>query len=114
MKPIHYEPLPENFTHKAHGFDYSLIERIGDVAWYESRYVNGLTLQGYLVAIIRRSKSSTPPSGKTQPAKEELPRRSHFGRYGWFFMPTSKEIARRRFEELVEKRQVLEVDKVAA
>ena len=52
-----YEKLPKFIKHKKQGFDYSLIEREGRIAWYEARYLNGSELVGYVVVKIRVKKA---------------------------------------------------------
>ena len=56
--------LPELIIHKNQGLEYKLIERIGNVAWYEVRYLGGSVLQGYAVIKIRVRKGGKLPSGR--------------------------------------------------
>ena len=66
------------------------IERIGNVAWYEARYLEGSELKGYAVAKIRVKKGGKLPSGKVLPDYEEFPPESEFGKRADFYMPKSK------------------------
>ena len=93
--------LPSEFTRKWHGFDYKLIERIGNLAWYETRYIGGTKLKGYVVAKIRTRRGGKLPSGTVLPDYEEFPPESSFGKSGSFFLPTSREIAESEFKRLV-------------
>ena len=95
--------LPSEFTHERHGFDYMLIERIGTLAWYETRYIGGTKLIGYVVAKIRTRRGGKLPSGTVLRDYEEFPPESSFGKSGSFFMPTSREIAEEKFKSLVAK-----------
>lgn len=93
--------LPSEFTHERHGFDYKLIERIGNLAWYETRYIGGTELIGYVVIKIRTKRGGKLPSGTVLSDYEEFPPESSFGKSGSFFMPTSREIAEEKFKSLV-------------
>ena len=96
-----YQTLPEKFTGVAHGYDFSLIKRQGDIALYEARWINGSELQGYVVAKIFRRPARSYPNGIAEPAKEYFPSPSQFGPRARFFLRTSKHIAERRFSDLV-------------
>ena len=93
------------------GWSYSLLKRMGEVALYEARYPKSEKLQGYVVAIIKKYKGRTLPSGAIVPDREEFPRPSYFGKHGWFFMPTSEAKAWQRFEDLIEESHVGEQGK---
>ena len=93
--------LSSEFTHERHGFDYKLIERIGNLAWYETRYIGGTELIGYVVAKIRTRRGGKLPSGTVLLDYEEFPPESSFGKSGSFFLPTSREIAESEFKRLV-------------
>ena len=95
--------LPELISHKNRGLEYKLIERIGNVAWYEVRYLGGSVLQGYAVIKIRVRKGGKLPSGSVLSAYEEFPPESEFGKRADFYMPKSKAIAEKRFRKLVAK-----------
>ena len=96
-----FKRLSETIKHKNQGFEYQLIERIGNVAWYEARYLGGSELKGYAVAKIRVKKGGKLPSGKVLPDYEEFPPESEFGKRADFYMPKSKAIAEKRFRKLV-------------
>ena len=89
------------------GWSYSLLKRMGEIALYEARYPRSNKLQGYVVAIIKKYKGRTLPSGAILPDREEFPRPSYFGKHGWFFMPTSEAMARQRFEDLLKENQMV-------
>ena len=94
--------LPKRF--ERHGFSLKQMKRIADIAIYEAKYLGATSrskIQGYIVAKIQREKEETLPSGTVLPAREDLPRKSKFGKYGWFYMPKSLETATTHFEELV-------------
>ena len=93
--------LPSEFTHEWHGFDFKLIERIGNLAWYETRYIGGTKLKGYVVIKIRIRRGGKLPSGTVLLDYEEFPPESSFGKSGSFFLPTSREIAESEFKRLV-------------
>ena len=95
--------LPELISHKNQGLEYKLIERIGNVAWYEVRYLGGSVLQGYAVIKIRLRKGGKLPSGKILPDQEEFPPQSDFGKRGDFYMPKNRAMAEKHFSELVAK-----------
>ena len=42
-------------------FDFKLIERIGNLAWYETRYIGGTKLKGYVVVKIRTRREGSSP-----------------------------------------------------
>ena len=101
--------LPELIIHKNQGLEYKLIERIGNVAWYEVRYLGGSVLQGYAVIKIRVRKGRKLPSGKVLPDYEEFPPQSDFGKRGDFYMPKNSAMAEKKFSDLVamsEKRRL--------
>tara|TARA_Y100001934_G_scaffold223036_1_gene266357 strand:+ start:179 stop:493 length:315 start_codon:yes stop_codon:yes gene_type:complete len=98
---IKFKRLTEKFRHENQGFEYQLIERIGNVAWYEARYLGGSELKGYAVAKIRVKKGGKLPSGKVLPDYEEFPPESAFGIRADFYLPKSKAIAEKRFRKLV-------------
>ena len=95
--------LPELISHKNQGFDYKLIERIGNVAWYEVRYLGGSVLHGYAVIKIRVRKGGKLPSGKVLTDYEEFPPQSDFGKRGDFYKPESRLKAEKQFSDLVAK-----------
>ena len=97
--------LPELIIHKKQGLEYKLIERIGNVAWYEVRYLGGSVLQGYAVIKIRLRKGRKLPSGKVLTDYEEFPPQSDFGKRGDFYMPKSRAMAEKQFRTLVAKSQ---------
>ena len=101
--------LPELIIHKKQGLEYKLIERIGNVAWYEVRYLGGSVLKGYAVIKIRVRKGGKLPSGKVLPYQEEFPPQSDFGKRGDFYKPESRFKAEKKFSDLVamsEKRRL--------
>ena len=101
--------LPNKISHKNQGLEYKLIERIGNVAWYEVRYLGGSVLQGYAVIKIRVRKGGKLPSGKVLPDYEEFPPQSDFGTRGDFYMPKNRAMAEKKFSDLVamsEKRRL--------
>ena len=98
-----YEKLPKLIKHKRQGYDYHLIKRKGDVAWYEARYLNGNETQGYVVAKIRRAEEEVTPRGHTLPPREVFPRQSYFGKDGWFYMPRSRPVAETHFKDLADQ-----------
>ena len=55
------------------GWSYSLLKRLGEIALYETRYPSSNKLQGYVVAIIKKYKGRTLPSGAILPDREEFP-----------------------------------------
>lgn len=96
-----FKRLAEKFRHEKQGFEYQLIKRIGNIAWYEARYLGGSELKGYVVAKIRVRKGGKLPSGRVLPDYEEFPPESAFGIRADFYMPKSKAIAQKRFRKLV-------------
>ena len=101
--------LPKLIIHKKQGLEYKLIERIGNVAWYEVRYLGGSVLQGYAVIKIRVRKGGKLPSGKVLPDYEEFPPQSDFGTRGDFYMPKNRAMEEKKFSDLVamsEKRRL--------
>lgn len=103
MKATKYKRLPKKHTLRQQGYDYSLIERKGDRAWYEARYINGTDIKGYVAITVTKRKGSKFPDGRVLPDRECFPSESEFGTLGWFFMPTSRHLAEKRFNELVAK-----------
>ena len=104
-----YKRLQNKISHKNQGLEYKLIERIGNVAWYEVRYLGGSVLQGYVVIKIRVRKGGKLPSGKVLPDQEEFPPKSDFGKRGDFYMPKNRAMAEKQFRDLVamsEKRRL--------
>ena len=95
--------LPKLIIHKKQGLEYKLIERIGNVAWYEVRYLGGSVLQGYAVIKIRVRKGRKLPSGKVLTDYEEFPPKSDFGKRGDFYLPENRAMAVKKFSELVAK-----------
>ncbi|MDC0157303.1 hypothetical protein OAK38_06055 [Verrucomicrobia bacterium] len=91
--------LPSEF--KALGYDLTLIERTGKIAWYEARYVNGTKIKGYFVLKIRVKRAQNAPSGKFVPAYEEGPVESEGGQRAHFYMANSRDLAKGHFEVLV-------------
>ena len=104
MKKPTYQKLTKKFTSNSHGYDYSLIARKDNSAWYEARYINGSDIKGYVVASIFKRKANVFPNGDKLPDRECFPSPSDFGRLAWFYMPKSKEIAEERYKELVSKK----------
>ena len=99
------EKLPNFIRHERHGFEYTLINREGNKAWYEARYLNGSELVGYVVAKIRIKSANKLPSGIPLPAREEFPVPSSFGKRGWFYMPKSRSIAQAHYFELLRQNE---------
>ena len=100
---VKYKKLPKLIKHQCQGYDYSLIKRKGDIAWYEARYLNGSETKGWVVAKIRRRGEEKFPDGYTLPPREIFPKESKFGEDGWFYMPKSRTIAENHYLDLVEK-----------
>jgi len=95
--------LPELIIRKNQGLECKLIERIGNVAWYEVRYLGSSVLKGYAVIKIRVRKGGKLPSGKILTDYEEFPPQSDFGKRGYFHKPESRIKAEKQFSELVAK-----------
>ena len=102
---VQYKRLPKLIKHEQQGFDYDLVKRNGDIAWYEARYLNGSETQGWVVAKIRRIEETVTPRGHTLPPREAFPRQSKFGHDGWFYMPKSRAIAEKHFNNLADQRK---------
>ena len=51
---VKYKRLPKLIKHKLHGYDYHLVKRKSNIAWYEARYLNGSETKGWVVAKIRK------------------------------------------------------------
>jgi len=98
-----YKKLPKSLRKVKHGYDFTLIKRKGDIAWYEARYLNGNELQGYVVAKIRKRNEHTYPNGIVEEAHEYFPAPSAFGQDAWFYMAKSKSIAEEHFMSLSRK-----------
>jgi hypothetical protein len=97
-----YKILAPNF--KRRGWEYSLIKRDGMIAVYEQRNPCRLDkISGFAVVRIKTVKETKMPNGKIVPPREKFPSPSEFGRYGWYYMSKSKEIALEHFDRLVEK-----------
>jgi hypothetical protein len=96
-------PLPKTFTQNSQNLDYTQIERTGNIALYEVRYIGASYLYGYVVAKIQIEPEQKMPSGKILPLREAIPRASKFGQYGWFYMAKSEDIARGHYQQLLEK-----------
>ena len=95
-----YKILPAQI--KRGSYHYHLIERIGMIAIYEQRSPkNPDRACGYAVVRIRRKKPTKLPNGVILPYREIFPSPSDFGRYGWFYMKKSKEMALDHFHDLV-------------
>ena len=99
---IKYRKLPKLIRPQGQGFDYHLIERKGDIAWYEARYPNGSETKGWVVAKIKRRGEEKLPDGYTLPPREVFPKRSKFGSTGWYYMPKSKSLAEKHYLELTD------------
>ena len=54
MTDTKYQTLPEKFTNIHHGYDFTLVKRQGDIALYEARWIDGTTIQGYVVVRVLR------------------------------------------------------------
>ena len=52
---VRYKRLPKLIKHEQQAFDYHLVKRKGDIAWYVARYLNGSETQGWVVAKISHS-----------------------------------------------------------
>ena len=101
----HYKKLPKLIRNERQGFDYYLMERTADIAWYEARYLDGKETKGWVVIRIERQKEHTFPNGDVTPAMEVFPRESRFGSKGWFYMPKSKSIAKKHFFDLAGRKE---------
>lgn len=97
---IKYKKLPKHIKHQNQGYDYSLIKRKGNIAWYEARYLNGNETQGYVVIKIRRVGTKILPDGKVLEPREIFPAPKDFGRDGWFYMAKSRSLAENHFNAL--------------
>jgi hypothetical protein len=92
-----YKPLRTNFKYK--GFDFTQIDRIGDVALFEQSKV-GLSRTWHEVVIVQRH-GDYEVSGVKIEAAETMPSSSAWGKFGWTYRsPTA---ARTRFDELVKR-----------
>ena len=94
--------MPKTFTQRSQSLEYTEIERTGNIALYEARYIGASKLYGYVVAKIR-VRPEEAPWGKTLPKREIFPSASHFGEDGWFYMAKSEDIARGHYQQLIEK-----------
>ena len=107
---IKYKKLPKLIRPQGQGFDYHLIERKGDIAWYEARYPNGIELKGFVVAKIRIKNATILPSGKFMPKQEKFPSRSEFGKCGWFFLKESRDKAQNHYQKLLNQVRNKEIE----
>jgi hypothetical protein len=101
-KDKEYRILPPEF--KRSGWNYSLLSRTGMVAIYEQRdpaYPDKPS--GYVVARIVRVPETEFPKNRIMPAREKFPSPSKFGKYGWFYMPKSKNKAFERYREIISR-----------
>jgi hypothetical protein len=100
---VKYKRLPKLVKPRGQGFEYHLVKRKGNIAWYEARYLNGSELKGWVVAKIRTRGEEKFPDGYTLPPREIFPKESRFGKDGWFYMPKSRSIAEEHFVSLTKK-----------
>ena len=91
---------------KRQGYLYKLIQRSGNVILYEALSSKKEKLKGYVVAKIRIKGGETAPNGEYIPPREKFPSPSDFGKYGWFYMPESLQIAMNHFFELCEDKEL--------
>ena len=99
---IKYQILPPLIKRGVNS--YKLIDRKGMIAFYEqcrSREPNLVT--GFVVARLRHEKPTRLPNGKLLPYRERFPSPSTFGRYGWFYMAKSRDMAHAHYQDLVKK-----------
>jgi hypothetical protein len=71
-------PLPTKF--RADGFDFTLIDRVDDVAVVHK--TKG-TVESFEVVIVQRRAAHTWPNGNTTPAHEAMPASETWGTSGW-------------------------------
>ena len=102
-------PLPDRF--RKHGFNFTLISRLGDVALL-AKQKDPDSARSFEVVIIQRMGARTWSDGQTTEAHEHLPSNEEWGTYGWSF--STAEAAWDRFWELALKtdEQVVVIDDV--
>jgi hypothetical protein len=77
-----FRPLPETFRHG--GFDCRVVKRQSRVVLVQKTKPN-LPKPMFEVAVVRLLPAQTPPSGKTSPPREAMPRDEDFGKTAWDF-----------------------------
>lgn len=92
-----YKPLRTTF--KSKGFDYTQIDRIGDVALFEQSRP-GLSRTWLEVVIVQRHGDYEVNGVKIE-AAETMPSSSSWGKFGWTYRNPKQ--ARMRFDELVKR-----------
>ena len=85
---VKYKKLPKLIKHQCQGYDYSLIKRKGDIAWYEARYLNGSETKGWIVVKIRRVKDKLLPNGRIAKAREIFQHLKIMGEMDGFICPS--------------------------
>ena len=75
-------PLPDRF--RKHGFNFTLISRLGDVALL-AKQKDPDSARSFEVVIIQRMGARTWPDGHVTEAREHLPSNEEWGVKAWTF-----------------------------
>lgn len=91
----HPRPISTEFSRE--GMIHRQIKRTGRVAMFEVGRGGGTE-----VVMIRTAKPQKLPNGEMAPWRESYPSTGEFGSRGWYYMKSQREVAERKFTELVE------------
>lgn len=94
--------IPIADTFRLGGFDYRLLNRVGDVALFEKSKPHHRR-PCYDLVIVQKRKEKHWPDGRVTPAREAMPKWEQWGDAGWSFSGFQE--AEARFNALVKKRQ---------
>lgn len=95
-KIMKYEPFPATFN--KWGFDFTLLERKGDIVLLQKTKPEHVVKDNYEVVRLKKQEARDWPGGKSTPAKEVLPESEKWGVSGWSYC--SLAAAREKFLEL--------------
>ena len=91
-------PLAKTF--RAHGYDFTMTDRVGDVALFEKRAGTFLSFE----VVIVQKHPDREIMGRPVPAAEGMPGAEQWGQKGWTCV--TAEQARTKFDAVIERERV--------